>query len=85
MKSDDIWMGELLKEFDFTQRVVGDAPFGDFGADFDFLDSNELGGIGYEMCSKDVGILTSSYLFAFVREVSVTVTCGGEGQRDIHP
>lgn len=66
MKSYDVWMGELLKEFDFTQRVVGDAPFGHFRADFNLLDGNELGGIGYEVCSKDVGILTSSYLFAYV-------------------
>lgn len=43
---------------------MGDAEFGEFGADFDLFDGDELSWVGLEVGGEDVGVLTGSEFLA---------------------
>jgi hypothetical protein len=52
---DDVGVGQFLEEFEFADSVGGET-FGVFFLNFDFLDGDEFGRVGFEMTEIDVGV-----------------------------
>jgi len=63
-EGDDVGVGEFLEEFQFADSIGGET-FGVFFLDFDFLDGDEFGRVGFEVAEIDVGIGSFTELFAW--------------------